>query len=82
MDTDCTLPKSMEEYNNDYEDKNKLFFEFSKKMREMISLNPKNLKEIEDVYHTFDKMNDKYELELKALQFLVDKLTDKLNKII
>ncbi len=67
------------EYKNDFEEKSQLYFSFSQKMREILNQDPGNLSQVEKIYSIFDKMNSKYELEPKALQLLIDRLTNKLN---
>lgn len=74
-----TLNAQVIEYKNDFEEKNKLYFLFSNKMRDLLAQNSKNLDQLEKIYSIFDKMNNKYELEPKALQLLIDRLTNKIN---
>ncbi len=76
------LSSSQVEYKSDFEEKSKLYFSFSKKMREIISSNPEMLSKVEEIYSIFDKMNDKYELESKGLQLLIDRLDTKLNELL
>jgi hypothetical protein len=80
-ESDFQFESNIQGYQNDYDEKNKLHFSFSKQMRDIISKNKESLSEIEKIYSIFDKMNNKYELELKALQLLVERLNSKIEKI-
>lgn len=80
-DNDFEFSGTFQDLQDDYAEKNKIHFSFSKKMKEIIHSNPSSLEEIEKIYYVFDKMNSKYELELSALKLLVERLTPKIEKL-
>ena len=51
-------------------------------MRDFISQDKSLLEEVEKIYFIFDKMNDKYDLDNKALSSLICKLNSKLEEIV
>jgi len=69
-------------YKDSYQEKVNLLFEFSKKIREIIASNPAAQMQIEEICKSFDKMNDKYELEPSALQALIEKINLRIDKIV
>jgi len=64
-----------------YQEKLNIIFSFSSLVRDKIAKNPDNLTKIEEICCSFDKMNDKYELDFDALKFLIDKISVKLEEI-
>jgi hypothetical protein len=82
FNSEADVQLSAQDYQDSFQEKTELLFNFSKKMREMISNNSNNLNKIEEIYSIFDKMNDKYELNNEAIQSLIDKLNLKLDKIL
>jgi hypothetical protein len=71
---------SIQEYGESFKEKSDLLFSFSKSMREAILRDKSLLPKLEKIYFIFDKMNDKYELDSKALASLIDKLNLKIEK--
>lgn len=65
-----------------FDERKKIIFDFSNQMRKIITKNIKNISKIEEIYFIFDKMNNKYELNNKALKLLIDKLNTKLEDIL
>lgn len=65
-----------------YQEKLELMFNFSNKIREMICSNPLNQNKIEELCLSFDRMNDKYDLDIDALKSLIDKINKRLDLII
>lgn len=64
-----------------YKEKNDLIFALSEKIREMLLTMPQNQEKIEEICYSFDKMNDKYELDLNALKYVIEKINFKLEEI-
>jgi hypothetical protein len=78
-ETDLNL--SIQECQDSFQEKTDLLFNFSKRMRDIISEGTLPLSKVEEIYSIFDKMNDKYELNNEALQSLISKLELKLSAV-
>ena len=82
FNSELNLNLTVQDYEDSYQEKSKLLFSFSQKMRDVVSQDRSLLEEVEKIYFTFDKMNDKYELDNKALSSLISKLEIKLEEIV
>ncbi len=80
-DGDFDFKGNFQNFQDDYEEKVRLHFNFSKKMREIIQSNPELLSKLEKIYYVFDKMNSKYELDISALNLLVERLSKKVDEL-
>ena len=64
-----------------YKERVDLIFSFSSKVRDMLLSSPERQPAIEGICSSFDKMNDKYELDIPALTYLISRILDKLEDI-
>lgn len=68
-------------HKENYQEKTELMFNFAEAVRKKISNNTHLLPQIEEICASFDKMNNKYELDVDALKFLINKINLKLELI-